>query len=226
MKRSEINRYIQDAVTFFAVNNFRLPAWATTTPAEWKAMAATGNYNEIINNQLGWDVTDFGKGCFGQEGLLLFTIRNGSLDDGTKGKTYCEKIMISQVNQQTPNHFHWNKMEDIINRAGGMLVIQLWKANEQEEKTDCSFTVQVDGVTRCLRGGDLVRLQPGESITLEPFVYHCFWAEGKPCIVGEVSKVNDDNNDNCFYEPLGRFPEIVEDESKRYLLCNEYPSLV
>lgn len=119
MKRSEINRYIQDAVTFFAVNNFRLPAWATTTPAEWKAMAATGNYNEIINNQLGWDVTDFGKGCFGQEGLLLFTIRNGSLDDGTKGKTYCEKIMISQVNQQTPNHFHWNKMEDIINRAGG-----------------------------------------------------------------------------------------------------------
>lgn len=225
MKRSEINRYIAQAIAFFAKNNFKLPAWATASPREWNVMSATGLYNEIIENQLGWDVTDFAKNGFEQEGLTLFTVRNGSLKNGTTGKTYCEKIMISYVNQQTPTHFHWNKIEDIINRAGGTLVIRLWKADKEENKMDEPFAVQVDGVTHKLKSGDIVRLQPGESITLEPYIYHCFWAEGEPCMIGEVSKVNDDNNDNRFYEPLGRFPEIVEDEPKAYLLCNEYPKV-
>jgi D-lyxose ketol-isomerase len=44
-------------------------------------------------------------------------------------------------------------------------------------------------------------------------------------MVGEVSTVNDDENDNRFLEPLGRFSEIVEDEPKYRLLCNEYPEL-
>lgn len=223
MKRSEINRYIAQAITFFAENNFKLPLWATASPEQWQSMLATGNYNEIIEHQLGWDITDFAKSDFPKEGLTLFTIRNGSLQEGSVGKTYCEKIMISYVNQQTPTHFHWNKMEDIINRAGGTLAIQLWKADTQGNKTAEPFTIQVDGVTRHLQSGEVVRLQPGESITLEPYVYHCFWAEDEPCMIGEVSKVNDDNNDNRFYEPLGRFPEIVEDEPKAYLLCNEYP---
>jgi len=34
---------------------------------------------------------------------------------------------------------------------------------------------------------------------------------------------NDDNHDNRFHEPLGRFPEIEEDEPPLYFLCNEYP---
>lgn len=225
MKRSEINRYISQAIDFFAENNFKLPAWATTTPGQWQTMAATGNYTEIIDNQLGWDITDFAKGDFLKQGLTLFTVRNGSLAKGGQGKTYCEKIMISYVNQQTPTHFHWNKMEDIINRGGGTLAIRLWKADKQENKTNESFTVQIDGVTHKLDSGDVVRLHPGESITLEPYVYHCFWAEEKPCLIGEVSKVNDDNNDNRFFEPLGRFPEIIEDEPKTYLLCNEYPEV-
>jgi D-lyxose ketol-isomerase len=158
-----------------------------------------------------------------KEGLSLFTVRNGSQKQGAGGKTYCEKIMISYVNQETPMHFHWNKMEDIINRAGGTLVIQLWKADKEENKTEEPFTVQIDGVTHHLNAGEKVRLQPGESITLEPYIYHCFWAEGEPCMIGEVSKVNDDSNDNRFYAPLGRYPEIIEDEPKAYLLCNEYP---
>ena len=35
---------------------------------------------------------------------------------------------------------------------------------------------------------------------------------------------NDDNTDNRFYEPLGRFPEIEEDEPPYRLLCTEYPA--
>ena len=41
-------------------------------------------------------------------------------------------------------------------------------------------------------------------------------------MIGEVSTVNDDTNDNRFLEPLGRYPSIDEDEKAAYLLCNEY----
>jgi D-lyxose ketol-isomerase len=40
--------------------------------------------------------------------------------------------------------------------------------------------------------------------------------------VGEVSVVNDDEADNRFYDPLGRFPEIVEDEPPLYLTVADY----
>ena len=219
MKRSEVNRYIKQAIKLFDENNFHLPSWALLTPEEWKDKIATECCKEIIDHTLGWDVTDFGKNNFMKEGLTLFTLRNGS---PKSEKTYCEKIMVSYVNQITPKHFHWNKMEDIINRGGGILALQLWKANIKEEKTSDSFTVQIDGITRKIEAGEIIRLNPGESITLEPYIYHQFWAEKKTCIIGEVSKVNDDSNDNRFYEPLGRYPKIEEDESALFLLCTEY----
>ena len=219
MKRSEVNRYIKQAIKLFDENNFHLPSWALLTPEEWKDKIATERCKEIIDHTLGWDVTDFGKNNFMKEGLTLFTLRNGS---PKREKTYCEKIMVSYVNQITPMHFHWNKMEDIINRGGGILALQLWKANKKEEKTSDSFTVQIDGITQNIEAGEIIRLNPGESITLEPYIYHQFWAEKETCIIGEVSKVNDDSNDNRFYEPLGRYPEIEEDESPLFLLCTEY----
>ena len=219
MKRSEVNRYIKQAIKLFDENNFHLPSWALLTPEEWKDKIATERCKEIIDHTLGWDVTDFGKNNFMKEGLTLFTLRNGS---PKSEKTYCEKIMVSYVNQITPMHFHWNKMEDIINRGGGILALQLWKANKKEEKTRDSFTVQIDGITQNIEAGEIIRLNPGESNTLEPYIYHQFWAEKETCIIGEVSKVNDDSNDNRFYEPLGRYPEIEEDESPLFLLCTEY----
>ncbi len=50
-----------------------------------------------------------------------------------------------------------------------------------------------------------------------------FWAEKAAVLVDEVSQVSDDNSDNRFYDPLGRFPAIEEDEPPLHLLCNEYP---
>lgn len=41
-----------------------------------------------------------------------------------------------------------------------------------------------------------------------------------PC---EVNRCNDDNTDNRFNPPMGRFPGIEEDEVPYRLLCNEYP---
>jgi D-lyxose ketol-isomerase len=341
MKRSEINGLIRHAIEFFQDHQFYLPPWAYWRPEDWRGKKAT--CSEIMDNQLGWDITDFGKGEFDKYGLLLFTIRNGnsreietkpptgsdprvfwdnfhktwklreqgksigycrknvhewhalvssgiydlvmmcqrlkeappspSLEElerigwtptsnkkekwaefsrscpisiydiqakykklvsarvnarrpAVNPKVYAEKIMIVRENQETPWHFHWKKMEDIINRGGGNLVIELYNAklNDDSEFSEESVPVKVDGVLREIAPGGAVILSPGESICLEQRMYHRFFAEeGKGIVlVGEVSQVNDDMTDNRFYKPQGRFPSIVEDEAPLHLLVGDY----
>ena len=41
-------------------------------------------------------------------------------------------------------------------------------------------------------------------------------------MVGEISLVNDDDTDNRFLEPVGRFADIEEDEAPIFLLRNDY----
>lgn len=219
MKRSEINNAAAEARAFFTDHQFHLPVWVDWTLEQWTN--AGPECDEIRNNCLGWDVTDFGKGDFAKEGLTLITIRNGNakLDK----KVYCEKIMFVKEMQVTPVHFHWRKMEDIINRGGGELCMRLWKADENEGMTQDDVEMQIDGITTVIKAGEVLRLKPGQSISFTPYVYHTFWAENGDCMVGEVSTVNDDANDNRFYEETGRFPEIIEDEPIRYVLCTEYP---
>ena len=218
MKRSEINRYINEAKNFFAEHQFHLPVWVDWSPAEW---ATKGDEcEEIRRNQLGWDVTDFATGKFEEIGLTLVTIRNGNVKYDKK--TYCEKIMFVRENQVTPTHFHWKKMEDIIHRGGGTFCVRLWKADENEQPTDAPCSVQIDGVTTVIPAGEVLRLQPGQSISFEPYMYHEFWSEGGHSMIGEVSTVNDDENDKRFLQSPGRYPSIEEDEPAQYLLCNEY----
>ncbi|MCG8604253.1 D-lyxose/D-mannose family sugar isomerase [bacterium] len=221
MKRSEINSLQREAVVFFEEQKFYLPPWAFWTLEEWKENGAKAQ--EVVDNKLGWDLTDFGRGDFYRFGLLLFTIRNGKIGVAG-GKDYAEKIMIVREGQVTPWHFHWHKMEDIINRGGGNLLIELCNASPDEQLADTPVTVQIDGLTRTVEAGDAISLQPGESVTLPPYLYHNFYSEaGKgPVLVGEVSRVNNDEEDNRFLEAIGRFPQIEEDEPPLYPLCNEY----
>ena len=180
---------------------------------------------EIVENQLGWDITDFGSGRFDTVGLFLFTVRNGSQEEmrAKRGKLYCEKLMVVGVDQVTPMHFHWNKVEDIINRGGGKLDIQLYNANDEEGLADTAVVASLDGVKRQVKAGDVVRLAPGESITLTPRLYHEFWGAEDRVLVGEVSLVNDDQNDNRFHKTVGRFPAMEEDEEPLHLLTTDYP---
>lgn len=226
MKRSEINRIMAEGLNFIEnENKFLLPAFAKWTPKDW--MMKGEEVADIVNQQLGWDITDFGSGRFNEIGLLLFTIRNGSFEELKKpfGKTYAEKAMVVQEGQVTPTHFHYQKMEDIINRGGGNLVIQLWNSLPNAEidlVTD--VVVSIDGVKVTVPAGGTIILKPGESVCLPQLLYHKFWGEkGQgPVFVGEVSRVNDDYVDNHFYEGVGRFAEIEEDVEPLYLLYSDY----
>ncbi|MFW5688793.1 MAG: D-lyxose/D-mannose family sugar isomerase [Spirochaetota bacterium] len=220
MRRSEINEYLRKAKEFFASMNFNLPPWGHWSPDEWKARKdACGR---ILRQKLGWDVTDFGGGPFLERGLLLFALRNG--EPGDTIRPYAEKIMIVREGQETPFHFHWNKTEDIINRGGGRLVIELYRSTGDEEFSSEPVTVSVDGIDRTVEAGGTLVLEPGESITLVPYLYHRFFGEPGHGLVltGEVSKVNDDDHDNRFATPLGRYPEIEEDEEPLHLLVSDY----
>lgn len=219
MKRSHINAIIREADGFFAKHGFHLPPFAHWTPDEWRAKGP--GVHEIAQRKLGWDVTDFNQGDFRATGLLLFTVRNGDARDPAS-KPYAEKIMMVGVDQVTPLHFHWHKTEDIINRGGGLLVIQLYNATADEGLADSPVTVSTDGVQRVVPAGGYVVLNPGESITLRPYCYHAFWGAEGTVLVGEVSAVNDDTSDNRFLEPLPRYTEIEEDEPPHFLLCTDY----
>lgn len=224
MKRSEINAALREMEQMVREYRFALPPFCGFTPEEW---AEKGHeYDEIRDNMLGWDITDYGMGDFDKMGFSLITLRNGNLKLDQYTKTYAEKLLYIKEGQYSPMHFHWSKMEDIINRGGGNLMVQVWNSTEDEELADTPVTVHLDGVEKTVPAATVLRLTPGMSITLPQRQYHAFWAERGhgPVLIGEVSMTNDDNVDNRFYETQGRFPTIEEDEAPLYLLCNEYPA--
>ncbi|MDI9470002.1 MAG: D-lyxose/D-mannose family sugar isomerase [Bacillota bacterium] len=220
MKRSQVNQLLREAEARFTGMGYLLPPFAYWSLADWRRQDAGSR--EIVDNQLGWDVTDFGSGHFEREGLLLFTLRNGNLKLPGYPKPYAEKYMLVQPGQVTPFHFHWHKMEDIINRGGGRLLIEIYQANHEEERTDDPVQVHIDGTVAEVAAGTQIVLQPGQSITLLPYQYHSFWAEGGAVLAGEVSQVNDDTSDNRFLLPQQRFSPIEEDEEPVWLLCSDY----
>jgi D-lyxose ketol-isomerase len=222
MKRSKINAIIRDADAFLRLSGFYLPPFAHWTPEEWQSKREEAH--EIIDRRLGWDVTDFGQGDYHNVGLCVFTLRNGNPENLTthRGKTYAEKILIVDRGQVTPMHFHRVKMEDIINRGGGNLVVQLYNSTSDEGLDTGDVVVNTDGLKYTIQAGGKVILYPGESITIPQYCYHTFWAEESRTLVGEVSLVNDDNTDNRFYEQMDRFSIIEEDEKPYRLLVSDY----
>jgi len=87
--------------------------------------------------------------------------------------------------------------------------------------------MHMDGEITVVPAGTQVRLTPGTSIKITQGMYHAYEVEPGTgaVLIGEVSKCNDDNTDNRFNPPAGRFPEIEEDEPPYRLLCNEYPAV-
>jgi D-lyxose ketol-isomerase len=222
VKRSELNRIIEDGLAFADSMGFAMPSFARWSPEEWRAHGP--EFDEIRDNMLGWDVSDFGTGDFAKVGLLILTLRNGNFNDPSYPKPYAEKVLIQDEDQVLPFHFHHRKMEDIINRGGGNLIVEVANSGPDARFLDTPIQVTIDGHRRTVARGELIRLERGESICIRPRQFHRFWGErgtGR-VLVGEVSSVNDDRVDNVFPEYGERLPDIIEDEAPRYLLFKDY----
>lgn len=222
MKRSEINRALAWAENLLENNNIRLPRLAYMTPEELRAQGE--KLDTVKSVMLGWDITDFGTNDFDAVGAVLFTVRNGLLDKPSVGVPYCEKYILMKPGQRLPKHYHVFKTEDIIVRAGGTLKVNLWNTDRDGNELDTDVHVFMDGFEQVFKAGEDILVTKGNSISLTPGMAHIFGPlEGTgDLIVGEVSKVNDDNTDNYFLEPTSRFADIEEDEKPVHLLCNEY----
>lgn len=223
MKRSEINAIITEADAMMRRFGFVLPPWAYWSPDEFKARKDEAA--KVISARNGWDITDYGAGRYDEMGLFLFTLRNGTLSDLQRGggMCYAEKLLISKESQLSPMHTHVIKAEDIINRGGATLVVELFGSDQDGKCSEAhGGTVWCDGLQRDYAPGDRLRLAPGESVTLMPGDWHAFWGEGGDVLIGEVSTVNDDETDNIFREPIGRFAQIEEDVPPKHLLVSDY----
>lgn len=225
MKRSQINDAISRAMNRLNEYKITLPCFGYWKKEDWEKNKDISS--RIRERMLGWDVTDFGQDDFDRCGATLFTVRNGDKDDPEQKMPYAEKYIIlsDKTEQEIPLHYHILKSEDIINRGGGVLVVELYhKTADGGLDTEKEVVVYTDSIRRTLKPGEPIEVNPGDSITLEPFVYHRFYAK-KDCgllVVGEVSKVNDDNTDNVFYKKSERFSTVEEDETITYPLVNEY----
>jgi D-lyxose ketol-isomerase len=169
------------------------------------ALACFGRHHWSLPPRPRWDITDFGLGDFGRHGLTLVNLASEP--------EYSEKIMYARRGQATPCHSHARKKEDIICRAGE-LMLRAWPSRPSPGASmPDAFQAQVDGEPVAVRPGSDLVLAAGSRITLAPGVWHSFWPSSTECIIGEVSTANDDAGDNIFLDPgVGRFPEIDEDE--------------
>ncbi len=223
MKRSRINQIMAEADAMILDYGFILPPFAFWTPDQFRANRDTAQH--VITARCGWDITDYGAGRYDAMGLFLFTLRNGRLADLQRGggMCYAEKLLISKQDQLSPMHTHVIKAEDIINRGGATLVVELYGSDDRGHfAPDKGGTVWCDGIRRDYGPGDKLRLAPGESVTLMPGDWHAFWGDGGDVLIGEVSTVNDDETDNIFREPIGRFATVEEDVAPMHLLVSDY----
>src|SRR5436190_15192026 len=186
MHRSEVNRLQREALALFAAHRFALPPFATWSEAEWRKNPEAADY--CRKHQMGWDITDFGSGDFPRRGLVIFCVRNGR-QGVAEERPYAEKLLVVEEEQETPFHLHRIKMEDIIVRGGGNLVLELHNLADGA-LGETPVTVMVDGTRRMLAAGEPLTLKPGESVTLTRNLWHRFYGEtGKGTVsASEVSQ--------------------------------------
>ena len=225
MKRSEINKALKEFEAVCEKYHCYLPPFCHFTPEQWENIGH--EYDEVRDCMLGWDITDYGRGEFDKFGFSLITIRNGNRAMEDKyPKVYAEKLLYLKEGQKAPNHYHWYKTEDIINKGGGNVLVRVYNSHTNSEiDYETPVTIHSDGRTYEVPAGTQIRLKPGESMHIQRFLYHAFSVEEGTgaVLLGEISQCNDDLEDNCYNPEVQRYTTVEEDEAPYRLLCNEYP---
>lgn len=88
---------------------------------------------------------------------------------------------------------------------------------EGKIEEDRSGNVFCDGNNHDFAAGQKkLRLASGESVTLMPGNWHAFLGKDG-VLIGKISTVINDQIDNVFREPIGRFANIEDDVSPKHL---------
>jgi D-lyxose ketol-isomerase len=223
--RSFIDRRIDAMLDFCERCGFKLPPFALWSAEDFRG--APDSTRRIVADGLGWNVVEFRRDAFAAEGLGVFTLRMGDwrrLKEGA-GRLYSEKALYVEDGQRTPHHYHIVKTEDILNRGGARFVVELFKVDRTGRRLDERLRALKDATMVEVGAGGRIVLEPGESLVLEPYVAHAFWAEGGPVLAGEVSLANDDATDNYFLPPPEPPALIEEDVPMRHATVRDYARL-
>ena len=164
------------------------------------------------------------------EYITVFTDMYGISEDDRGKAERCIESTIEYIK----NYCHIDGIPDDLKHTVILMAADLFRYDVSASSgrydnvtsiKEGDVTVHIDGEVQVVPAGTQVKLEPGMSITIMQGMYHDFEVEPGtgPVLIGEVSQCNDDNIDNRFNPPAGRFPEIEEDEPPYRLLCNEYP---
>ncbi|GLS18634.1 hypothetical protein GCM10007874_16510 [Labrys miyagiensis] len=224
MRRSQIEAIIEKSLATMVKRGFHLPSFAGWTPAQWREKAEATQALRVAG--LGWNIVEFEKDAFFKSGIAVFTLRMGDYRDLPKGRgrLYAEKAFVLFEGQRVPHHYHRVKTEDLINRGGGILGVNLVKVDAEGQPLAEAITLERNGIEVGVPANTTLNLEPGESIVLVPGVAHAFIGVNE-VLCGEISLVNDDATDNYFLQPLPPPSAIVEDVPARHLVLADYRSL-
>jgi putative MATE family efflux protein len=191
------------------------PAAAYWTPDQFKAR---------IDARCGWDITDYGQGRFDEMGLFLFTLRNGRLADLQRGggMCYAEKLLISGRTSCRPMHTHVIKAEDIINRGGATLVVELYGSDDKgaSPPTRAAWSVRRDRARPMARREAEAR--PGRKRHADAGRLARLLGRGRRRADRRGLDRQRRRDRQHLREPIGRFAEIEEDEAPTHLLVSDY----
>ena len=224
MKRSELEVVINSSLAMMDRQGFHLPPYAHWTPAQWRE---AGQEAQVLRGAgLGWNIVEFEKGAFFKSEIAVFTLRMGDYRDLSKGRgrLYGEKAFVLFEGQIVPHHYHRVKTEDLINRGGGILGVNLVKVDAAGTPLDEAITLERNGIDVTVPARTTLQLEPGESIVLVPGVAHSFIGVSE-VLCGEISLANDDATDNYFLQELPAASPVTEDIPARHLVLADYGSL-
>jgi D-lyxose ketol-isomerase len=227
MKRSEINRRIEEAIDFIGKAGIVLPYHAHWNFKSWYQNGDLAE--ELRKRAIGWNITDFGSDNFLKTGVILYTPSNGIFDPVTNtplDQTYAHRYFILRDGQEIMTEHHATKIEDIIVFAGAELKVELHNVGPNEElDTAKEVRIMRNRIWESCTPGTVITLVSGERIRFEPRHYHRPWGYGGAVLVEEVSMVTDDLKESRHLpeaKPMV-FAQIEEDAQPIYLLCTELP---
>ncbi len=223
MKRSEIEAIIGRSLGVMKDQGFHLPCFAGWTPAQWRENAEATRAMRAAG--LGWNIVEFENGAFFKSGIAVFTLRMGDYRELPRGegRLYGEKAFVLFEGQSVPHHYHRVKTEDLINRGGGILGVNLVKVDADGKPLPDTIALERNGMTVTVPAHSTLHLEPGESIVLVPGVAHAFLGVSE-VLCGEISLANDDATDNYFLQPLPTLSPIIEDVPARHVVLADYRS--